>query len=237
MRLTLLIILAVIVLLILLIFVVPYGVDVRYESEILKLGIKAGPIRIWLLPKKPKSEKQQAKAAAKKKKKQEKKLAKKAKKEEAKKKEVLDESEKVKPKKKPDIRMLFALLPMGAHAIRRFFRSFSIDYLGIHLTVASDDPYKTATQYSAVCAAVETLPELAGKVIHVKHRDYAVGMDFTADKSTFDVRATLSLQLCKIVHVAFAFAYEFISWKIKHRDTTGAEDSERMNDNGRKQDQ
>ena len=52
------IILAVLAILILLVFFLPYGVDVGYADEVLRVGIKAGPLRIWLLPKKPLTEKQ-----------------------------------------------------------------------------------------------------------------------------------------------------------------------------------
>ena len=55
------IILAVLAVLILLVFFLPYGVDVGYADEVLRVGIKAGPLRIWLLPKKPLTEKQKAK--------------------------------------------------------------------------------------------------------------------------------------------------------------------------------
>ena len=48
------------------VFLLPYGVDVGYADEVLRVGIKAGPLRIWLLPKKPLTEKQRLKAEAKK---------------------------------------------------------------------------------------------------------------------------------------------------------------------------
>ena len=64
------IILAVLAILILLVFFLPYGVDVGYADEVLRVGIKAGPLRIWLLPKKPLTEKQRLKAEAKKAKKE-----------------------------------------------------------------------------------------------------------------------------------------------------------------------
>lgn len=234
---TLLIILGILLLLILLVFVVPYGVDIIYRDEILRLGIKAGPIRIWILPKKPKSPKQQEKARRKKEKKEAKKAAKKAAKEakdaEKKKNGIKDDKQKVKEKKKPGFDFILALLKMGAHAIRRFFRSFSIDFFGLHFTVATDDPYKTAIQYGSICSAVEALPSIAGNVIHIKKKDICIGSDFTVSKPTADIRITLSLQLCKIVHVAFAFAAEFIKWKIKHPGEDPAEAMERMNDNGR----
>ena len=74
------IILAVLAALILLVFFLPYGVDVGYADEVFRVGIKAGPIRVWLLPKKPLTEKQKQKAEAKKAKKEERRAAKAAKK-------------------------------------------------------------------------------------------------------------------------------------------------------------
>ena len=50
------IILAVLAVLILLVFFLPYGVDVGYADEVLRVGIKAGPLCIRLLPKKPLSD-------------------------------------------------------------------------------------------------------------------------------------------------------------------------------------
>ena len=215
-----LIILAVLVLLILIIFFVPYGVDAEYADEIFRLKIKAGPLRIKILPKKPKSEKQLAKARRKKEKKEAKKAAKKAakaKKQEEAKNKPKNETEKVKAK--PTLDFFLALAKMGIHAIRRFFRSFSIDYLALNYVVATGDPYDTAMQYGYACAAVEAIPKLAGDTIRVKKKNICIGSDFTAEKPVIGGRIVLSLRLFKLVHLAFAFAVEFIQWKLKHTPT------------------
>ena len=230
------VVLIILLALILLIFFVPYGVDASYADDVLRMRIKAGPFRFTILPKKPLTEKQQAK----KKKKQEKKAAKKA---EAKKKKEekakaaegkpKEETIKVKRKKEFDLEFVIALVKMGVHAIRRFFRSFSIDYLKAHYTVAGPDPYAAAMQYGYLCAAAEEIPALAGNAIRLKRSDFAFGCDFTVDKAIIDARLILSLQLYKIVHLAVAFGVEYLSYKIKsRREKKAAEALERKDENG-----
>jgi len=231
------IILGVILLLILLIFFVPYGVDAMYADGVFRLGIQAGPIRIRLLPKKPLTPRQLLKEEKKRAKKEAKKAAKEAKKKESEEKEKLDATEKVKPKRKLEIDFLLALLRMGAHAIRRFFRSFTIDFFQLHYTVATADPYSTATQYAYICSAVEALPSLCGGVIRVRRKDIQIGTDFIRGEPQISGRITLTLQLFRLVHLAVAFGVEFIQWKIQHRRKTSAEATERKDDNGRQQDQ
>ncbi len=230
------IILSILLFLILLIFFVPYGIDAMYADGVFRLGIQAGPIRIRLLPKKPPTPRQLLKEEKKRAKKEAKKAAKEAKKKEDT--EKLDTTEKVKPKKKLDIDFLLALLKMGAHAIRRFFRSFTINFFQLHYTVATPDPYKTATQYAYICSAVEALPSLCGNVIRVRRKDIQIGTDFIRSEPEISGRITLTLQLFRLVHLAVAFGVEFIQWKIQQRrGKTTADATERKDDNGRQQDQ
>ena len=228
------IILAVLAVLILLVFFVPYGVDVSYAEEALKLGVKAGPFRIWLLPKKPLSEKQRLKAEQKKAKKEERRAAKAAKKAAAAKEKEINDSVTVKPKPKLDFDTVVALLRMGSHAIRRFFRSFTVNFFQLHYTVACRDPYDTAIQYGMAYAAAEALPVLAGKKIRVLRRDIEIGADYTSEEPVIAVRIVLSLQLFRLVHLAVALGVEFLKWKINsRREQPAAAMNERKDDNGR----
>ena len=118
---------------------------------------------------------------------------------------------------------LLALLKMGIHAIRRFFRSFTVDLFRLHLIVASPDPYDTAVRYGSICSAVEALPELCGARIRVLRRDIEIGSDFLAEKPTFTGEIDITLQLFRLVHMAVAFAAEFIVWKIKNRRSSAHE--------------
>ena len=224
------IILAVLAILILLVFFLPYGVDVGYADEVLRVGIKAGPLRVWLLPKKPLTEKQRLKAEAKKAKKEARRAARAEKKAAAAKEKEINDSVTVKPKPKLDFDTIVALLRMGSHAIRRFFRSFTVNFFQLHYTVACRDPYDTAIQYGMACAAAETLPALAGKKIRVLRRDIEIGADYTVS-----ARIVLSLQLFRLVHLAVALGVEFLKWKINSRpeDKPAAATNERKDDNGR----
>lgn len=228
------IILAVLAVLILLVFFLPYGVDVGYADEVLRVGIKAGPIRVWLLPKKPLTEKQKQKAEAKKAKKEERRAAKAAKKAAAAKDKEINDAVTVKPKPKLDFDTIVALLRMGSHAIRRFFRSFTVNFFQLHYTVACRDPYDTAIQYGMACAAAEALPALAGKKIRVLRRDVEIGADYTSEEPVIAVHIVLSLQLFRLVHLAVALGVEFLKWKINsRREEPAAATNERKDDNGR----
>lgn len=228
------IILAVLAALILLVFFLPYGVDVGYADEVFRVGIKAGPIRVWLLPKKPLTEKQKQKAEAKKAKKEERRAAKAAKKAAAAKEKEINDAVTVKPKPKLDFDTVVTLLRMGSHAIRRFFRSFTVNFFQLHYTVACRNPYDTAVQYGMACAAAEALPALAGKKIRVLRRDIEIGADYTSEEPVIAVRIVLSLQLFRLVHLAVALGVEFLKWKINsRREEPAAATNERKDDNGR----
>ena len=126
---------------------------------------------------------------------------------------------------------------MAARAIRRFFRSFTIDLFRLRFVAAGRDPYKTAMTYGYACSAVEALPELAAPVIRVARRDVALAADFTAEKPEIDMRVVLTVQLYKLVHMAAAFAAEYLRYRIKARRERSAAASERTDENGRQQDQ
>lgn len=228
------IVLAVLAILILLVFFVPYGVDASYADETIRVGIKAGPLRIRLLPKKPLTEKQKQKAEKKKARKEARRASKAARKAAAAREKEINDTVSVKPKRKLDFDTIVALLRMGSHAIRRFFRSFTIDFFQLHYTVACRDPYDTAVQYGMVCAAAEALPALAGKKIRVLRRDIEIGADYTSDEPVVSGRIVISLQLFRLVHLAVALAVEFLKWKTNSRkDESPAAMNERKDDNGR----
>lgn len=226
------ILLAILVVLIILIFFVPYGVDAAYGDDGFRLGIQAGPVRIGLYPKNQLSALRKSRSERKKaKNKGESSPGKEA----EEKKERLDEKEKIPRKPELDMDTILALLKMGIHAIRRFFRSFTINYFQFHYTVASRDPYTTAMEYAAVCSAVKALPAMCGQVIRVQRKDVVIGSDFLSEKPVFSGRITLTLQLFRLVHLAVAFLAEYVLWKIRRRAAKKAAASERMVDNGEQQ--
>lgn len=227
------IILLILLLLILLIFFVPYGVDAGYEQGVAFVRVKAGPLRFTLWPKKPKAKKKKPR-------KEKKKKASKDKDDKPASGEAqgTDETITVKKKKEFDLDFILALIKMGAHALRRLLRSFSIDLLRVHYTVAGRDPYNVAMQYGRLCAAVEELPALCGNKVRVRKKDIVLASDFLETSPTIEARIVLSLQLYKIVHLAVVFLVEYLVWKTKDRRAQKAAASlERKDDNGRQQDQ
>ena len=235
------VVLIILLVLIALVFFVPYGVDAAYEDGRASLSVRAGPVSVRLLPRKPQTERQKEKARRKKEKKEAKAAAKKAKKEEKPSEETAqtkDETLKVKKERQLDPETLMALLEMGVHALGRLFRSFKVDYFKLHCSVAGRDPYNTAMVYGYLCSAVEGLPALTGNAVTRYRRDIALDADFTAEKPLIDVRIIITLQLFRIVHLAFAFGTEYIIWAIRRRrEKKAAALEEKEQENGRQQDQ
>ncbi len=215
------IVLIILLALIALVFFVPYGVDAAYENGQARLCVRAGPVSIRLYPKKPKTEKQLEKERRKKEKKAAKAQAKKAEKEKKPadqgEPQAKDETIKVKKQRQLDLDTILALLEMGVKAIRRFFRSFTVNYFKLHCTMAGSDPYNTAMGYGYLCSAVEGLRGLSEDRITLQRRDIALDADFTSEKPIVDVRIIITLQLFKIVHLAAAFGVEYLIWTIKNR--------------------
>ena len=213
--------------LILLIFFVPYGVDAAYLGGEFTLRIKAGFLRFTLFPKKekPKTEAQLLREEQRKAKRAAKKAAK----------EGAAPPTPPKAKKKPDIHFLLALAQMGLRAVKRLFRSFSIDVLMLHYVVATKDPCDTATQYSWLGAAFHAIAAAAGKRIRVKKSDVWLDADFVEETPQIEARLVLSLQLYKVVALAVAFGMEYLKWKKQH--PTGTDTTERTDEHGREQDQ
>ena len=82
---------------------------------------------------------------------------------------------------------------MGAHAIRRFFRSFTVDYFKLHCTAAASDPYDTAMEYGylwykpyedkEVFAAIGD----SGNIIYInRENNVSVGITGTFKPRIFD---------------------------------------------------
>ena len=149
------------------------------------------------------------------------------------KKEKLDETEKIPQKRELDPETILALLKMAIHAIRRLFRSFTINYFKLHCTAASRDPYTTAMEYAALCSTVEALPAMCGSVIRVKRRDIVISSDFLSDKPVFSGRIMLTIQLFRLVHLAVAFLVEYVIFTFKRRAAKKAAASERKDEDGR----
>ena len=211
--------------LLLLIFVLPYGIDAGYEGGEIRLGVKAGPFRLWLLPRQTAAQGGRSGRTGRKDRRRAKRRQEPAGEEEA-------SAEKGAGKKKqPDPDFLLALAGMALRALKRVLRGISIDLLRFHCVVAAEDPCDTALLYGGICAGLSALPQLPAR-----RRDVQIRADFEAERPSAEGRIVLSLQLYKLFFAAAVFGLEFLRWKHIHRQEE-AGGSERTENNGRKQDQ
>ena len=204
--------LIVIAVLILLIFFLPYGVDAAYENAVLRLSVKAGPLRFRLLPKKEK-------AHGGEKRKKKKKPAEDKKKEEKPPKEKKEKSGK-KDGKKSGIKKLLSdpeaiaeLVGILLRAVKRLFRSFTLDLFRLRFTAGAGDPFETVRLYSLACGAIDSLAPLAGSVVRCRNCAVETNLDFERESADIEGRIVVSLQLYKLVVLAVCAAFAFLKWK------------------------
>lgn len=169
------------------------GVDAEYDGEGLFLRVKAGPIKITILPKREKPEKPK----------------KKKKKKEQPPKEDEDEGEE-KPKKKSLLTLptLLKLVRPALEAVGAFRRKLSVDLLRLHARVGTSDPYSTAMTFAYLQSAVYGLQPLAERALNVKERDVWLTPDFTNESINAEGRLILTIRIGQIVGIALVLGWK-----------------------------
>lgn len=215
----------IILLIISVIALIPVGVDGGYNSSGLRFFVRVGLVQLRVYPpgrllsrltqktKKPKKKKPPTSAE-------------------------LEEQKPEKPKSKPKMSKddIFSLLKMGLKAMSRFRRKLTVDYLRIHITVASGDPFKTAMGYGTASAALSAAIPLAEGAFNITERDFGVSCDFLAEKAQPDFWLTASIQIWEILYVGAAFAIDFLKNKRKKKRAAAQADdpsTERTDTNGK----
>ena len=127
--------LGIIILILILLLILPVGADAAYVDGSFTLKVKAGPLRISILPSKAK---ESGEKKAKKQKKTKKTTSEGGKDEEKKAK---------KPKQKLSFEDIKGIIRLGLEALGRFRRSISVDELMLHLVTAGPDPYSAVMNY------------------------------------------------------------------------------------------
>lgn len=176
------------------------GVDAEYDGAGLYLRVKAGPVKITILPK-------QEKPAKPKKKKKEKPPKDK------------DEEEEPKKKKKTPLTLptLLKLVRPALEAVGSFRRKLSVDLLRLHAKVGTSDPYNTAMTFAYLQSAVYGLQPLAERSLNVKERDVWLTPDFTNDSIDAEGRLILTIRIGQIVGIALALGWKALLVIIRQR--------------------
>ena len=179
------------------IMLIPLGVDGGYNGRSFILSLRVGLINIRIFPQKLKEPK-----------------VKKLKKAKEKGEEV---GEKIKPKKKLNKDEIFRLAKLGLRALGRFRRKLKINYIRLHYTFASDDPFSTAMGFGASSAAISVVVPLIDTAFVIEERDIGTSFDFLSDEPTIDCWINMTIQVWEVFYIAIAFGVDMLKLKIKSK--------------------
>jgi len=178
----------------------PLGIDGGYRGKNLVLGIRIGFLNIRVLPRKKKLTKPKIP--------KQKKISK----------QTREKAEgKEKPDKPFDMEMLKGLIKPALKSLGRFRKKLYVDYLRIHYTFATDDPFKTAMGFGMSSAAVSSILPLVDNAFNIGEQDIGTSFDFLSDKPVFDCWITTSIQVWEVFYIAIAFGIDYLKLKIKQK--------------------
>lgn len=209
--------------LLVLLLLIPAGVWLRYSSEGFHLKVIYGPIRLQLMPKKPRKirnpEAEERKKQKKLEKKQQKDAQKKAKKAEEKKKQQEAQRKREKagipanpvpgatelPQKGGSVKQLLEYVPVALRLLDAIRVRLLLRKLVLLVNLGGDDPADLAEKYGKVTAAVASSINLLERAFRIRRRDVQVYFDFMADGT--EVYAELDLVVSPIRILAIAIRY------------------------------
>lgn len=192
--------LGIIAAIIVLLLITPVGVDAAFGGDgPFSLKLVAGPLRLTVLPKKPKEKKKPAKPKSAKEKKPE-----------------TPDGEK-KPKAKLALEDIFALAKIALTALGRFRRGLSLDVLTLRLTAGAPDPYDAVMQYNYLNAGLGVLLPLLSRAFTIRRRDVRTALDIGADGLTASGRLKATLRIGQLLHIANCALYALIKWYLPRR--------------------
>lgn len=186
------IIVAVILAVLLLIALIRVGVLIEFSEDGLSVKALAGPVKIQLVPSKPKIPKDKKEKKPKKKKK---------------KKKSEDKPEK---KKGMDIKKLKPVIKTAFATLGRFLSHLSIDSLVVRYTVAKEDPADTAMMYGYINAGAGFLKPYLARFKNIKYSDIRAYTDFSEKKDTVYVLAKTTIAIWEIIYIVIKVDFKSI---------------------------
>lgn len=204
--------LIIILVLLILLLSLKVGVAVSYLGGVLSLSVKAGPVKIAILPKKEKPE-------------GEKKEKKKKKKPEQAEGEPYGEKPKKEKKKGPKLTLndILEIAALALKAVGRFFKSLRMDHLLLHLTTAGPDPYSAVMNYGYFNAALGALLPPLRRIFKIGREDISSQVDFEADKLKIDAGTAITIRIGQILFIALCAGCAFLKWLLRRRRRIKAE--------------
>lgn len=178
---------------------IPLGIDGGYNGKKLILLVRIGLLNIRIFPRAPKhTELKNPKRIEKTK--NRKHLSKKS------------------PQKKPQTMKAYkALAKIGLTTLGRLRRKLHVDYLRIHYTFATDDPFNTAVGFAMSSAVLGAIMPLVDEAFDTDERDIGTSFDFLSDRPTFDCWITLTIHVWEVFYIAIAFGIDYLKLKLRQK--------------------
>ena len=169
----------------------PVGVLAAYNSEGILLRVIAGPVKITILPAKPKEKKPKESAS---------KTAKKT----AKPTKSAAKTEKTQ-EKGGSVTDFLPLLQIVFDFLGEFRRKLRVNCLELKLIMAGGDPCNLAVNYGKAWAAVGNLMTQLERFFVIKKRDVQVECDFTGSQTLIIARLAITITIGRIISMAVRY--------------------------------
>jgi hypothetical protein len=175
--------------------ILPLGAKVIYGDSGLFLWVIAGPLRLRILPKKEKSEKEEKKEKTKKKK-------------EKSKEKPAETQPKSGEKTGGSITDFLPLVHTALELLGSFRRKLRVNHLELILTMAGGDPADLAVNYGRAWGALGGLLPLMEQCFVIKKRNLDVRCDFTAAQTTVYARLDITITLGRLLALVFVYGFK-----------------------------
>ena len=175
---------------------IPVGVDARYNAEGVFLAAKLGPIRLQLLPQKPKKKRTQQKQQKKPEKAPEK---------------AASQEKKPNPILSGGVDEILQLLDIVLDTLGDLRRKLRVNELTLHVTVpGSDDPAKAAMNYGRAWAAIGALTPTMERLFVIKKRDIRPELDYNETQMKADAHLVTTITIGRSLALALRAGVGFL---------------------------
>ena len=209
--------LAGLLMLILLLLCISVGIRAANRTGAMSVWLKIGWFSIRLMPRKPLTEKQQAKKEAKKKRKAEKKALKKAKKQEKKAKKAEKQAKQNKqnkkrkqpsgkpPKTTDTYEIVRSILAALGDYDDEYLKLICIRRLELNVTVGGGNPYETGKRYEKAAELFGWCYPQAMRLLNIRRHRIYVCPDFVANRTSVSLDVTVTIRPICLLKSALVF--------------------------------
>ena len=169
------------------------GVDARYNAEGVFLAAKLGPIRLQLLPQKPKKKKKQQKKPEKAPKK------------------AASQEKKPNPILSGGVDGILQLLDIVLDTLGDLRRKLRVNELTLYVHIGgSDDPAKAAMGYGRAWAAIGAITPSLERLFVIKKRDIRPALDYTISNTQVDAHLVTTITIGRSLALALRAGIRFL---------------------------